>query len=170
MTKKKREARIEGEVAYIPLTKGYETVVDVQDLPLVGQHNWCVREGRNTCYAFRGEGGKGNQTFFRMHRELVGPIPEGHVVDHIDGNGLNNRRKNLRVVSVEQNARNSSLSKRNTSGYKGVYFQKALGKWGAKICRKGKQNFLGYFGTPEEAYTAYCKASEELHGEFGRVK
>lgn len=168
MTKIKRVARVEGNFAYIPLTRGYEAIIDREDLLVVGQHNWCAKDGRNTVYAFRGEGGKGKQVFYRLHREVLGDIPQGFVVDHIDGNGLNNTKANLRIVSNEQNTRNTTISKRNASGYKGVSFYKAYGRWSAKICVKGEQEFLGYFDTPEEAYAAYCEASDKFHGKYGR--
>ena len=169
MTKQSREIRIVGDLAYIPLTQGKEAIIDADDLHLIGGRLWCAKEGRNTFYAFRIEGSVGREKHFRMHRVIMGNPDKSVVVDHIDGNGLNNTRSNLRLVTASENSRNSKLSKRNTSGYKGVYWQKSLNKWGAKICLEKKQHFLGYFNTPEEAYEVYCLASKRLHGEFGRV-
>ena len=164
----KRPIRTEGDIAFVTLTKGYEAIIDANDVDLVGQHNWCVRGGRNTLYATRGEGSKGNQRFIRLHRFLT-DAPKDLIVDHINGNGLDNRRCNLRLVSNSENTRNQTIKNNNTSGYKGVSLYKATGRWCAKICVEGKQYFLGYFDTPEEASIAYQNASKIFHKEFGRI-
>ena len=90
-------------------------------------------------------------------------------VDHINGCRTDNRIENLRSAVNAENARNRGAQSNNTSGYKGVSFYKSRGNWEANIQVYGKTKRLGYFATPEEAYAAYCKASEELHLEFSRV-
>jgi hypothetical protein len=103
-----------------------------------------------------------------LHRLLVGA--SGRMdVDHIDGNGLNNRRSNLRIVTRAQNIQNSRLSQANTSGVKGASRFLSAGKWQAKIRKDGKQYHLGLFNCRTAAAVAYAKASRELHGEFGRT-
>lgn len=87
-------------------------------------------------------------------------------VDHIDGNGLNNKWCNLREASRMENNRNYPKPKTNTSGYKGVSWAKHVNKWLAKICANNKQCHLGYFDDPVLAHEAYCKAADELHGAF----
>jgi hypothetical protein len=96
--------------------------------------------------------------------------PHGLEIDHIDRDGLNNRRENLRVSTPSQNSQNSRKNSLNTSGFKGVFFQKGLGKWRAQIKTNGKRKSLGCFLSPEEAHEAYCRASDKYHGEFGRTE
>lgn len=92
------------------------------------------------------------------------------MVDHIDGNGLNNTRVNLRVANSTENARNTRLRKDNTSGFKGVTWHKKNRKWRAVIKVDGGQKHLGMFDTLEAAYAAYCKAALHYFGEFARLE
>lgn len=87
-------------------------------------------------------------------------------LDHKDRDGLNNRILNLRPATRQQNAANSNLSKRNTSGYKGVYWSKKMNCWWAAITIQGRQKSLGCYKTPEEAFEAYKIAATEAFGEF----
>jgi hypothetical protein len=91
------------------------------------------------------------------------------VIDHINGIPTDNRIENLRLATVAQNGANSVKPSHNTSGFKGVYWCKTWKKWKSAIKVAGKRRNLGTFTTREDAYAAYCKASAELHGEFGRV-
>lgn len=88
------------------------------------------------------------------------------VIDHIDGNPSNNKIENLREASLSQNASNTILMKRNTSGFKGVSFYKRTGKYQAQIVTKGKLTHLGYFDTAESASIEVEKKRIELHGDF----
>ena len=93
------------------------------------------------------------------------------LIDHIDGNPANNCAANLRECDYIQNGANRKISSANTSGYKGVSKIKSTGKWGAWIKVAGKSKNLGAnFNTPEEAHEAYKKASDQMHGKFGRYK
>jgi len=170
MSKPIRPIRIEGKVAYVPLTQGYEAIIDADDVPVVDRWNWRATSGTHTTYAGRSEryGGKGKQKGFQMHRILI-RAPQGFHVDHKNGNGLDNRKANLRLVTVSQNARNARPQVNKTSIYKGVHWSKAKAKWRSMINLNGKRHYLGYFTAPEEAHAAYCQASARLHGEFGRV-
>jgi len=163
-----RPIRIDGDVAYVPLTKGHEAVINAADVHLVANTNWCVLIEAHTVYAVR-TGPRPKQSSIRMHRVIMGE-PVGLQVDHRDGDGLNNRRDNLRVATSSQNAQNQRRSSANLSGHKGVGFHKTSGKWRARIKLNGKRKHLGYFDTPEDAHEVYCKVSAELHGEFGRTK
>ena len=89
-------------------------------------------------------------------------------IDHMDMNKLNNRRSNLRICDRSENQRNHRLQANNTSGYKGVYFDKQANKWKAQIQHHGRNNHLGLFLTPEEAGHAYDTKARELFGEYGR--
>lgn len=169
--RKYRPIRVDGDLAYITLTKGYEAVIDAVDVHLVDGFNWSAITPRpGGVYARRNNlTACGKRTAVYMHREILGH-PAGFDVDHIDGNGLNNKRENLRIATVSQNAYNSLTPKNNTSGYKGATFHNRFGRWIAKISAEGKSHHLGYFDTPEEAHAAYCEASKRLHGEFAKHK
>lgn len=91
------------------------------------------------------------------------------LVDHIDGNGMNNRWANLRLATRAQNAANSGLSVANKTGFKGVCAGKAPGRYRATIRIGGKQVSLGTFDNPEAAARAYRKAATEHHGEYARL-
>src|ERR1043165_3940616 len=92
------------------------------------------------------------------------PLEKHELVDHIDGNGLNNRRSNLRLATYAQSSMNRGRNIKNSSGYKGVDLKD--GKWRAEIQVSRKKVYLGRFSTPEEAYAAYCEAAKKYHGEF----
>ncbi len=89
-------------------------------------------------------------------------------VDHRNGNGLDNRRFNLREATHAQNMRNQKLNRNNKSGFKGVSYKRSHRKWRACISMHGKTIELGYHDTPEIAYTAYCAGATKYHGEFAR--
>jgi hypothetical protein len=172
MPRKIRPIRIEGNIAYVPLTKGYEAIIDAADVHLVSGSNWFAQEYPRSVYAKRSRKKRGVVQCIFLHRVLMGD-PEGFEIDHINGNGLDNRRSgekgNLRVATKAQNGRNQRLFSSNTSGYKGVSFHKQASKWDARIMVDGKSRRLGLFSTPKDAAAAYAKASAELHGEFGRT-
>lgn len=109
------------------------------------------------------------KTKWRAHRVVwkmhYGTEPP-EILDHIDGDGTNNRIENLREATVQQNGWNVKKSSRNKSGYKGVSFNKEKGRWRAAIRVARKDILIGYYKTPEEAYAAYQKASAAYHGEF----
>lgn len=155
----------------IPLSRGLFAVVDLADYETLSKYKWCAWKGRthHTFYALRAaqDCGDGYKTI-RMHRLIAGAV-EGQDVDHIDGNGLNNTRGNLRVCSRAQNTMNQKLSCRNRSGKKGVYLDKRRGTWSAEITCSGKKKFLGSFKDRESAASAYDVAARLLFGEFART-
>jgi len=165
---KQRPIRIDGDVAYITLTKGYEAVIDAVDVPLVYGFNWAAMVKPRAVYATRKDYSGQKQRTVYLHRTIMGE-PEGFEVDHHDGDGLNNMRSNLRTATKQQNMHNQRLSSRNNSGFKGVNWRKSKGKWRAAIALNGKSRHLGYFATPELAHAAYCEASARLHGDFSRA-
>ena len=161
-----RKIRIEGMVAFVPLTQGYETFIDADDAIFVEGFNWCAMVRKYTVYAVRSTHGRSNR-LIRMHRLLMS-APDGMEVDHEDGNGLNNMRSsNLRLATRPQNASNQRIRSDNDSGFKGVSWHKKSNKWVAQIAKHGKISHLGLFSTRECAYKAYCEASACLHGDFG---
>lgn len=100
-----------------------------------------------------------------LHRIIMNP-PDDKVVDHINGNKLDNRKSNLRVCTNQENTMNRGKNKNNSSGYKGVYFNKQNQKFRAEIWIDRKKKFLGHFDNPEDGHEAYKKAAVKLHGEF----
>lgn len=168
-----RPIRIEGDVAFIPLTKGYVAMIDAADVPLVEGTTWSAQEHRRkdgairTVYAVRKVGGRKGRTVL-LHRVLMGEPPELEV-DHEDGDGLHCRRKNMRTSTRAQNGKNLRLATDNTSGFKGVWWHKQREKWAAEITDGGKKHPLGLFRCKAAAAIAYAKESQRLHGEFGRV-
>ena len=163
-----RPIRIDGNVAYVPLTRGYEAVIDAADAPLIEGRNWSAKVNRRAVYAvtkIRLVNGK--QGVLWLHRLIMGDPAEFNV-DHIDGNGLYNCRSNLRLATASQNKFNSRRSTNNTSGFKGVSWHPGNAKWRAYISFEGKKHHLGYYDTPDTAHSAYAVASAKLHGEFGR--
>lgn len=167
--KRARSIRIVGKTAFIPLTQGYEAIIDAADAPLVAEWNWSACIDRNTVYARRTVKDKeGVQHSVFLHN-AIHPSPAGLLTDHIDGDGLNNRRSNLRTATREQNGHNAQLSARNTSGIKGVSWCQRSRKWLARITVNGTIKYLGVYSDKDHAAAAYAKASASLHGEFGRV-
>jgi hypothetical protein len=163
-----RPVRVYGPDCYVTLTRGLEAVVDAQDAELVGRHNWYAepKAGR-VPYARSDMRIKGKWTKAYLHRFLVSPEP-GYVVDHIDGDGLNNRRSNLRVCLHKENMRNS-VSRKANGLPKGVH-PYLNGRYKAYIQADGVVHQLGFFDTVEEAAEAYRRAAEELHGLFARYR
>ncbi len=174
MPKKIRPIRVEGNIAFVPLTRGYEAVIDADDVGIVSNWNWYAVVKRSvdgsvrTVYAARKDTISGGWPTLFLHRAIA-KTPEGMETDHRDGDGLNNRRSNLRAATKSQNGCNQSRSCRNASGFKGVYWDSKSSKWQAQISLHGKCKSLGFFASKYQAAEAYAAASKEIHGEFGRA-
>ena len=165
--KLKREPQIDGTIARIPLTQSMFALVDVEDLGLVSGHNWFAKAYGDQVYAARhARDQSGARHEQRMHRAIL-PPPPGMVIDHINGNGLDNRRKNLRLASKAQNAQNMKAVC-GSSRFKGVYWSKHHSKWVSRIRSGGQTKVLGRFDTEEEAHKKYCLAALETFREFAR--
>lgn len=153
----------------IPVNNGrFEALVDEEDFEKLIQYKWYVAGSRQQ-YACRQFQKKRIKHYVYMHREIV-QAPEGMIVDHINGNTLDNRKDNLRVCTISENAHNSKKPVNNTSGYKGVHYYKSRNKYTAKIMVNRKEYNLGYFNTAEEASAAYRAAAKIYHGEFARYE
>lgn len=153
----------------IPLTQGKVAVVDEEDFDRLNKHKWYACKNGNTFYALRKSNVNGKRLTILMHREILGLKPGDPGVDHRDGNGLNNRRKNLRLASHEQNGMNRRRNKNGTSRFKGVYWEKNHRKWHVRIKFGGKYVHIGYFDSEEDAARAYDEKAKELFGEFARL-
>lgn len=153
----------------ISLNRGYYTFVDDEDYPLLSQMSWYEHRG----YAVRTEKVNGKKKMVYMHRLIMRP-PSGMIVDHKDGNKLNNRRSNLRICTRAENNRNVRKIKSRKrakifSKYKGVYWVKRSGKWAAQIRVDGKQRHLGYFDCEHDAAQMYNRAAKKYFGEFASL-
>lgn len=163
-----RPIRIEGNIAFVPLTQGYEAIIDAADAAEIGRYNWHVlRNPGKPTYAMRTQMCDGVKQTIRMHRVLL-PTSKGIEVDHRDGDGLNNRRSNLRPATSSQQNYNQAIRSDNKSGYRGVSWSRPNRKWVAHIQIDGKAKHLGYFRCPTSAAITYAKAAAQLHGEFRR--
>lgn len=153
----------------IPLTQGYVALVDDKDFKRINRFKWYAWKHRDTFYALRGDTDvRGKRIIIYMHRAVLN-CAKGEQADHRDGNGLNNRRKNLRLATNTQNRCNSKRRVDNRSGFKGVEIL-SNGRFRARIKISGKEHALGCFSTAQEAHMAYCRAATELHGEFARFE
>jgi hypothetical protein len=150
----------------IPLTQGFEAIIDDEDARLA-EHRWYAQ--RDACeglvYARRWAGTEnGRQIPKRLHREVLAITDPSVIVDHINGDGLDCRRCNLRIASPAQNARNLGGPRKDnqTSPYLGVTFRH--GKFRARIQRDGRSVQIGSFPSAEEANEARLKYESEIWG------
>ena len=145
--------------AQIPLSQGLMALADTGDLHLLSAHRWhAARRGR-TFYAASRIGGK----YVLMHRFILG-AKNGSLVDHRDGNGLNNTRENLRLASATQNAT-------NRVGHGESQFpcvRRINGKWCAFVTKGGREIYLGFHESEAAAAGVAFAAAQRVHGEFVR--
>jgi hypothetical protein len=152
----------------IPLTRGRFTIVDEDDYERLSKHKWCTSIGSHYLfYAHRCiTGTDGKRYMQKMHREILGlKNGDGQIVDHINGDSLDNRKINLRIVDKTTNNINRKRHKNSNSGYKGVYPTWNKKMWMAKIRINGELILLGStFATKEEAALVYDNAFEKYRG------
>ena len=150
---------------YILLTQGKQTTVDDEDFDWLNKYNWCYyRVG----YAARGIRSRkeGWQKTIYMHQQIMNVNSD---IDHINGDGLDNRRENLRIATHAENLRNRPAPISNTSGYKGVSWDKSRNKWLVSITVNYKKIHLGRYIDIKEAAKAYNNAVLKYFGDFGRL-
>jgi hypothetical protein len=155
----------------IQLTQGKVTVVDDEDYDILIAYRWyALNPYDNLWYAIRSaiHPIKGTKTTSRMHREIM-RVTSTQEIDHINGDGLDNRRMNLRIVTRLRNQWNSRSEARSTSIYKGVSWDNTRSKWCAKIRVYGRLRHLGYFVDETMAAIAYDKAAKQNFGEYARL-
>lgn len=148
----------------ITLTRNKTAIVSGCDIEFLQSHGWCAVKKNGKWYAARG---LSDGTTIYMHREIAKRMGiESDYIDHIDRNGLNNSRSNLRAATASQNIANAGMFNTNTSGYRGVTYDKERGCYKAAIKFKKKYKFIGRFSNPAEAALAYNNAAKILFGEF----
>lgn len=152
----------------IPLSSRHTLLIDEGDVELISKYKWYAqvdyRSAQRTVYAVTGHAA----TTLSLHRLLMGS-PKNALVDHRNGNGLDNRRRNLRLCTSSQNQANARVRSDNSSGYRGVTWHRKSAKWNAYISVSGKRKHLGLFVDPWDAAEAYNAAALEVFGEFARL-
>lgn len=147
---------------HIPLTQGQQAIVDDEDYDWLNQWKWHARKDCKTYYVVR----KDKQVAVLMHRHIFGLTKgDGEETDHRNGNGLDNRRENLRICTHSQNHQNRHAVCGN-SKYKGVCYHISNKKWLVHIKLNGQQIHIGYFDDEIEAAKAYDAKALEMFGEF----
>jgi len=155
--------------SYIPLTHGAFAIVDAGDYAFLMEWDWYLkRSRRGKLYAARSVNNKLRKGIITMHGVLL-PTPDGMEPDHINGDGLDNRRGNLRAATHQQNMWNRGSQIGSSSKYKGVSLFRPRGYYKATIMKDGLIRHLGYFWDEEEAAITYNRAAKELFGEFARL-
>ena len=152
----------------IPLTQGKFALVDEEDWEwLQAMTPWHICANYARRLRRRGLGSRKQQHYY-MHRIVIN-APDDRLVDHINGNTLDNRKSNLRQATSQENNRNRMVSASNTSGYKGVCWHKVARKWQVEITVGGRQIYLGLFLSREGAARAYNEAALAYFGEFAKI-
>ena len=153
----------------IELTGRYKTTIDDEDFGKIANHKWHVyiNRAKNTKYAAANIKTNGKKTTIRMHRLIMDAKP-GEFVDHINMNGLDNRKSNLRLSTRQGNSANRKSYRGSSSKYKGVTSHRGK-RWRAQINVGGNVRHLGSFMEQEYAARAYDIAALEAFGEFARV-
>lgn len=151
----------------VHLTKGYDAIVDNVDYERVIKFKWYASvQVSGIVYAYR----TCKKKTIIMHRFIVNaPMDTSIGVDHINGDGLDNRKSNLRLCTKSQNAANSRKYATNTSGYKGVYFDKRENKWVSRIRLSGKRIYIGGFNDRISAAKSYDLKAKEIFGRFAKL-
>lgn len=160
--------RVEGDTAYIPLSQGKWAIVDAIDAD-VGQVEWCAARSDRLWYAIRAGAGAETLRLHRVIAERAGLSIVGRQVDHADRDGLNCRRANLRAATHGQNQQNSATPRNNTSGFKGVGWDKRRKKWRAYVSAGGRRINIGSFDDIHDAAAARAAAAQEHHGQFACI-
>ncbi len=153
----KRKITIKYNYALVELTQGKFAKIDIEDIGRVKLSCWHYSKVGYPC-----------SNRVTLHRMIMNP-PVGMVVDHINGDKLDNRRINLRICTRTNNNQNSGCIKIKTSKYKGVCWSKGKQKWIVQINSNGKYYFVGCYKNEIDAAVAYNEKAKELHGEFARL-
>ena len=163
---------IETKGKYFP---GKHTIIiSTEDWDKVKVHRWrLLASPRNTTPYVIASLAKGinrpKKTHIWLHHLILGKPQKGMVADHINHNGLDNRKENLRFATRGQNGANRRAPKNSTSQYLGVYWHKRHKKWSSQVRHNGKRYHLGMFTCEHQAALAYNKKAIEIHGEFANL-
>jgi hypothetical protein len=148
----------------INLTHGKVAIVDEDDYEKLNKYKWSANE----LYALRFSRKEGGGKTIFMHKVILGSLA-GMEVDHINRDGFDNRKCNLRICTHSQNEANKGLRRDNTSGERGIYWNKRYGKWHARIRLNNIRIHIGYYDDIKNASDAYQSKAKELFGEFAEI-
>jgi hypothetical protein len=153
----------------IILTQGKVAIVDNEDYDYLNQFKWYASNKNGKFYVARTiRVSKNKKNYILMHRFIMKP-DKGMVIDHLDGNPLNNKKNNLRICTHAENMRNSKININNKSGYKGVSYQENRNNYRASIKFNNKTINIGDFIDPIDAARAYNAAALKYHREFAHL-
>lgn len=139
-----------------------KTLIDLDDVDKVKDIKWHRSDlQRNTYYCV-----SNNKTWRKLHRLIMNVTDPNIFIDHINHNGLDNRKSNLRICTNQENTRNCVTPKNNKSGYKGIYWAKDKNKWTVQITLNNKTKYIGRYEKLEDAITARKEATKKYYGEF----
>lgn len=153
----------------IELTNGMKAIVDDEDYDYLLDYNWrCIKNGK-THYAIFGRRINGKYSNVWMHRMIMDAKDRKDEVNHINHNGLDNRRENLRITTHDKVIAQSRVSNNKPTKHKGISYHKPTNKWRARININGKTTYLGYYSNEIEAAQAYEKKATEIFGEYAHI-
>lgn len=155
------------KILKIRIGKDRFALVDQADYDFIKDYLWYCSANKWGAYVQgfpKGQAGN-NRKRVSMHRVILN-APKGMCVDHINGNGLDNRRGNIRLCTPAENSYNRKLQHNSTSGHRGVYWHKASRRWRARISYARENISLGYYNNLEDAAKAYKEAAKKYYGEF----
>lgn len=152
-----------GDHAFVETTRGFITLVSPEDAHLLDR-SWHASPRRNGRVCYADGWNKERRSTISLHRMVMGfPLKP---VDHINRNGMDNRRSNLRICTPSQNVANGSATRNKSSRFKGVHYSQAENRWIAVVTQNGRPVFRKRFKSEADAASAYDMAARELFGEF----
>jgi hypothetical protein len=172
-----------GDYCKIPLTQNRFAKVDPEDYIWLSQFRWCCKTGKDTCYAIRHIQDHGRTKRIHMHRHIqdhgrtkrihmhrqIMDTPDNMICDHVNHDGLDNRKRNCRNCTIEQNNANRRSARGASSQYIGVSWCPRRKKWVSYIKHKGKARNLGLFDLETDAARAHDRAAWEIWGEYANL-
>lgn len=154
----------------IKLTKGKFAKVDDSNFDYLNQWKWHISAyGYATRTTYSGHGHKTRKVIVIYMHRLILNVQKGMEVDHINYNPLDNRRSNIRIVTRSQNMMNRKLLKNNTSGFKGVSWNKRIRRWSVELTFNQKKIHIGHYQDIKIAAKKYDEKAKELFGEYSRI-
>jgi len=147
----------------IPLTQGKIALIDDDDYEEISKYKWFANKRGKTYYAIRNSTYENGKRYLIYMHSIIAGTPKGMETDHMNGNGLDNRKENLRIVTKRTNQQNRHQEK--SSRYSGVYWDNQKMIWRAGIQFNGKHYSLGRWDDEKDAYEVYliaCKLAEKM--------